>query len=784
MDGEWVLLADFTPDISIGTFDGEMRPPDSGAFPMPHRDCVLQYSYHTDTIMSKVNRKYLFSYGRLANEEEFAEHLEDLEEELADAKRKPVLRRNKHEGEDAEDEDMLEILRSLEVDDDDEDEDDTEAREQAMEDEEVLSFIMEEDTENCMPEDSSAVIGTVFEFDDEREMLEGFCEFIQVLQNDVITAWNAIFDVHYGMDRAAVLGSPCFKQLGLVPGVPMSTRTSVIREKTRGVISMAGVIPMDMLYFMVNTKQYSAYNLNYVAGVIIGRKKATMPYEMINKFSRTPEGRRLIAIYCSEDSNLVVQIARKERPFITMLQECDQTNNDIATLINYGSERVIFRAIYAETKLTAPSNYGDDCRDVFLPVIPAERKKNYEGGTVFKPARGYLLNKEAKTLDLNSLYPSTTRENNLCATTMVNNYHSTRLGLSEAAGDFMKRPNYEFNQEEMKLTYKDPIQYEAGFVSNNVLVGVVPKFQSGLFHGRNEYKRAMNKMRARLRTMLEEGGHPEKELAAIRHEGNRFDAIQAIKKRTMNSIYGVVASPTFKLYALTIAMTITSCSRLCIMRTAIMQEQTFNRANGYPGDDKVIYGDTDSTMCISEHAQHIVDFDYDTGEPIYETLSPRERHSVAVSFGPAMARTINAYYKRPSGLVGLGSQRRGSELVGGGYVNGAIETKFEKVYANPEFDVKKKYFGIFDDNKDAYLEVKGLGAVRRENPLRLRQHARQCMYLMAIGVPERAVELARKVLQNIHFGRIPMEDLAVSLKLSKPIDEYAKPNHAVFAARR
>lgn len=810
VDGQWRKMDELMPDLLVATFDGEMRPPENKAFPKAHRDSLFQLSLHTHTVVSKRGAKYLFGYGSIVSDAEFQRELSQIEEDIERSRAAAHVSqealntvRVKREMQER-DQEMLDMLQELatRLEEDASSDERLEGEANALVDasslkefdeyfseeerDEIKSYIMR-DKETAM-DNTDAVIGEQFVFDREVDMLKNFCEFIQVLQPDLITGWNMIFDATWLLDRSLVLGSTCAEKLGLVPGVEVRTRTTVARSATRGVFQISGMVPMDMLFMVMEQKKYDSYSLNYVADILIGRQKATMPYEMIHRLSSTPSGRRMIAIYCSEDSNLVVQISRKLRPFLNYVQRCRVTNNQFSTLVNYGAETVSYSAHISEMKIAGPKKFVDG-GGFYCPLLPRVQKQKYQGGTVFKPRSGYYEDETHLVVDLNSLYPSTQRNKNLCTTTVINQYHAARLGIGQREEDLIRRPIFDFDQDAMDITYRDNVPNELCFVSHDIFTGILPNYQGDLYNLRLSFKATLAKA-VRAKVAAEEAYERNRceetlrALEAARFEVERLDSIQLQCKLQMNSIYGVIASPTYKFSFLIISESITAFSRECIVVTAIFQERTMLVANGYPFDLCVTYGDTDSTMCMARYEKFIVDYDLETGEPIFGAVSLRAKHSVAVALGRPVATAINEYYKRPSAMRGIGSKRSGPIEKGGGYQHGAIELKYEKNFLYYNILSAKCYSGVFDDNIEAYLAIKGLGAVRRDVVVTFRKHQKNIIYLLSVGEPQRAVECARDFLKELHQGLVPMQDLVCTLKLSKPIEEYASETVATRAARR
>lgn len=863
IDGAWKSLSETTPDLRVLAYDGEFKPGPGEAFPRPDQDAALMYSCHTYSIdSSAAPKKYLFSFGRVATEDEFQAKMVEREAELklvdAHASIDPSdvrlasnvekmeqavsnIEANQHrdteEGVDGDDEydaifqDLVDLRdsdvsetcvpaacsstdrpdNSTETADhmDTTDDDGVETvcdehvvdtsgvaqrassgvmldeikRMKAEEDVVIADYINEcdkNDAENNIKKPTTdELIGTVYNFDDEYDMIVNMCEFHQVAQGGIITGWNVIFDTHYTIDRGLVLGTRCGLQMGLIPGEEVTTRT-VVNDCTVGVVNIPGTVCMDMMAYMRQTEKLDEYNLNFVARMVLNRHKATMSYELISYYAQTASGRRRLAVYCAEDTALVVQISQAKRPYVVLVQKCYETNNALATLVNYGPEKALYYAVYSRIKQFMLPKYTGSTH-IFIPKLPRVAKVAYKGGAVFKPRIGYHYDASNTVDDINSMYPCMVMEFNLCITTMINAYYIAVFALVENKG-FIRRPQYTFNQAEMIITYLDSDQSECAFVVTSVLDGAMPSYMVSLYVTRNEYKRHMSKATAEYKRMAAAGTYSAQELALAGRTVSRFNAIQLTKKLAMNSIYGVYASPTFRLYTMIISSTITALARLCIMRTAIFQTKRFRIEYGHPSDANVDYGDTDSTMIDNQFPPVIEDYDAN-GNPVHNVPHIRARHSINVAHGPSTAHAINAYYKRASAVTGIGKERNGPEEVGGGYVNGHIGTKFEKVQLRVIYTAAKRYAAIHDEGHKAALVMMGSSDVRRDTIRLYKKTAVDSVYLMVIGQPDMAIDLCKDVMGKTHLGELPLSDLTVTVALSKPAEEYAGLHPAVTAAK-
>ncbi len=215
-------------------------------------------------------------------------------------------------------------------------------------------------------------------------------------------------------------------------------------------------------------------------------------------------------------------------------------------------------------------------------------------------------------------------------------------------------------------------------------------------------------------------------------------------KITMNSFYGVLASPMCRFYSLEMASAITSWGQEIVKESAEEVEKT-----GY----NVIYGDTDSIFI-------------ETKKDNYEDAS---------KVGEKIAHDINVHFKKK---VKEQCDR-----------NSYLELQFEKVYSRfimpkirgTEVGAKKRYAGMRTDGKEEKLDIVGLETVRRDWTECAKQF--QITLLKKIFAKQEVIPYIKKFVEEVRAGK--HDDLLIYKKsLSKDVEGYTKttPPH-VKAAR-
>lgn len=218
---------------------------------------------------------------------------------------------------------------------------------------------------------------------------------------------------------------------------------------------------------------------------------------------------------------------------------------------------------------------------------------------------------------------------------------------------------------------------------------------------------------------------------------------QAIKI-SMNSMYGVLASPNCRFYSTDMANAITHFGHMLLKKTKEIIEQK---------NYSVIYGDTDSVF-VSVHAKNTQE---------------------AKKIGQEIEKQVNKFFKE--------------ELEKEYGVESKIEMEFEKTFKKfflprvrgSEEGAKKRYAGLLITNEDEKIDFTGLEFVRRDWTEVSKKF--QLSLLEKVFKDEPIETFIRKFVEDLKKGKY--DDLLIYRKaLRKNVEEYTKttPPH-VKAAR-
>lgn len=405
-------------------------------------------------------------------------------------------------------------------------------------------------------------------FETEEQMLYRFCNIVLEYDPDIISGYNInTFDLPYVLERCEMLGVTkhcCIFSRRKNLGVYYHKQESFTKQfgtKTTYTYVCPGRTMFDLYPYMKDNHKLPQYRLDDVARAFLvtdrgepmvdwtGKplQKEDMPYEEIPVCFQTPEGRVRIASYCLHDSVLVYYINKVLLLDIVVVSMCKVLGCTLDVTLNRGKGFKLIRKLLDYTKREG----------YVLPSFNAYQKPpipgSYTGAVVLDPVCGYY-EECVSVLDFKSLYPSLIIGYNLSLDTYV-----TCPGEVDA-NDCETTPSGDT------------------FVKASKHEGLLPKLENELWNQRDLTKKQMKSF-------------PKDSI-----EYNVYDGKQLAIKQVMNSLYGILAAPTFSIPLINIAQSITSLGRFHIESVKAFIETKFHEITTTNHEVKVIYGDTDSVF--------------------------------------------------------------------------------------------------------------------------------------------------------------------------------------------
>ncbi|KAK8805699.1 hypothetical protein WA158_002355 [Blastocystis sp. Blastoise] len=415
----------------------------------------------------------------------------------------------------------------------------------------------------------------IFAFENEKDLLAAWSQFVIASDPDVITGYNIQnFDLPYIFDRATALKiEDKVHIIGKLIGQKSKKTTSTFTSSAYGThenidIAVFGRVIFDLLQFMRREYKLTSYSLNNVSTYFLGDQKDDVKYNQIKELQEGDEiTRHRLSHYCLKDSLLPQLLLDKLIVLINHIEMARVTGVPISFLLSRGQQIKVVSMLHRKAQTM----------NIIIPSYDSPKgvdsEDNYQGATVIEPIKGFY-EQPISTLDFSSLYPSIMISHNICYTTIV---------FPES---YMPGPKqrFTFNKEEAtdSILYISPEEYEVSptgdrFITKDKKVGILPIILRELLDARKAAKRDMAKETDPLKKKVQNGR-------------------QLALKISANSVYGFTGATVGQLPCLQISKSVTSFGREMIEKTKNTVMTKYTIANGYPGDAQVIYGDTDSVM--------------------------------------------------------------------------------------------------------------------------------------------------------------------------------------------
>lgn len=445
-------------------------------------------------------------------------------------------------------------------------------------------------------------------YETEEQMLLRFSQIVNEFNPDAITGFNSnAFDMPYIIDRMKVLG---IYEIGGMLSRRKNFYTNYKRTKKESKqfgakettsYVMPGRIMMDQFEIIKGdpTKKMRSYKLKDICAKYLGDdNKEDLAYKEIPSLFKTVEGRQRIASYCLQDTMLLYKIDQKTMLGITTWGMTKVLGVTPDITLNRG---LVFKLMckikqYTEKyKFLIPS-----FTKAQKPVFPGK----YQGAFVLDPDIGYYED-PVVVLDFASLYPALMIGWNLCYSTIVfdkkwmdenpDKYevhcgvpfvkHSTHKGIVPMLEEEMAR--------QRKIAKKKMADASVPVTQKNRRIKELKKL---IDLDKNEFTDKELDEMPTLEVLPEERVIEIQRLSAELTEDkvkvDIFDSEQLANKIIMNSLYGMLGSPTATVPCVEIAKTITGLGRENLLAAKNYVEQNYCDITGEESKCKVIYGDS------------------------------------------------------------------------------------------------------------------------------------------------------------------------------------------------
>jgi len=579
-------------------------------------------------------------------------------------------------------------------------------------------------------------------FDNEKEMLIAWCQFIQFHDPSILTGYNIQnFDIPYLINRSSALKiDNQFLMLGRLLSVKstmteLTFSSSAFGTRTNMKTVIHGRIILDVIQYMYRNFKLSSYSLNSVSKHFLKNTKEDVHHSMISILHEgSYEDRKRLAVYCLKDAYLPLQLINKLCILINYFELARVSGVPMSYLLERGQQIQVLTMIYRKAKLfdiiVPLMNYNntnlhhdddllsseindnnsdsdtDDEGDTkkrdnkvtktaaaTTTTTTAKKVKVYEGATVLSPLCGYYA-KPIITLDFASLYPSIMRAHNLCYTTYLTEEEAKHV--------------------EDDIKFKSPCGY--WFVKPIKRKALLAIILEELLTARSGAKKEMKL------------AGDDTLLVSI------LNGRQLAFKTLANSVYGFSgAENQGMLPCIAISASVTAYGREMI-------EDTKNKVENEYKESKVIYGDTDSVM---------IDLTYKSKEKEVKKVEE------CLKIGKELAKLITKTFLEP------------------------ICLEFEKVYYPFVLIAKKRYTGLLWTKADNYdkIDYKGIEVVRRDNCIFVRQILDNVIKILLIQFDLKgSIEYVKNQIQLLLTNKVDLSKLIISKSLKAGLYKNKQPH--------
>lgn len=532
--------------------------------------------------------------------------------------------------------------------------------------EEIMhSFVIT--SKNCTPPQHFQQESVVMIMKNEVEIFAKFRELLIDFDPDAFTGYNINnFDWWFLLERCAVLlkqeKEPQLRHLLLkFPhfGRNLDKRISVYKYSTwtqahgtrencrlRG---MEGRFNFDLMLYYQKTLQENSYSLGAISKKYLGATKYDIPHWLITPYwNGTKEQIGELVHYNEIDVRRCSELLLK-CPKLNTWENCIElslvTGITMEKLINNGKVNQVVTLIMMELRkhnmINITKKGFDEKKEAEADsTIGSGKVKEYKGGFVMEPKKGWYPNHPIVCLDFNSLYPNIIKYWNISYDTWIhpNDWHKFTPDM-----------------------YFEVPEVQHRFVKKHIRVGILPLIVDKLL-----------KARIAVKKLIKETTDPIKL--------QELDAKQLAIKQSANSIYGFTGAKC-GMFNRAISESITALGRISITRAKNYVEDPKN----YGTPEKpaiVIYGDTDSIFVdvhnlVGESIEEAVKWGETEAPKITQKLWPvdtkkGEEKVMNLAFEKVLCPFLQVQKKRYVGLLWTRNPNTGqleSKLKASGYVS-------------------------------------------------------------------------------------------------------------------
>jgi DNA polymerase elongation subunit (family B) len=561
---------------------------------------------------------------------------------------------------------------------------------------------------------------------DEIDLIKRFIDEWSGNYPDVITGWNVrFFDIPYLVNRiTSLLGVEFARRLS--PWNRLTERQITIMGKDQITFVPMGISVLDYieLYkkFAPNGMSQSSYKLDEIANVELGEGKLSYE-EHENLHTLYRDDHQKFIEYNIKDVELVDRLENK----LKLLE--------LAFTLAYDS-KCNFDDVFAQTRMWDALIYNQLRKhNVVLPPSMSNKKDEaYIGAYVKDPQIG--LHKWVVSFDLTSLYPSLIQQFNISPEMLIEpqDYTPMMLNLKQQSVDVDSLLSQEIDTSRLKsesVTMTPNRQFfrvqKQGFLS---------ELMEKMFNDRVTYKKIAIESKKKLELEFDAEKRVE-----IERKIARYENLQLAKKVCLNSAYGALGNPYFRLYDVRLATAITTSGQLAIRWIEHRLNVYLNKLLK-TDKDYVIASDTDSVYLSLDEIVHQA-FDSKNLETkrvieFLDQVCEKKLQPYIDKSYQALAAYLNSFKQK-------------------------MTMKREVLTDRAIWTAKKRYIlNVHNSEGVAYaqpkIKIMGLEVKKSSTPLLFRDKMQKCIDIILNGDQEQLIDYIASVRKEMNTARI--EDIS------------------------
>jgi DNA polymerase elongation subunit (family B) len=283
---------------------------------------------------------------------------------------------------------------------------------------------------------------------DETQLLIEFSEHLRDSDADFVTGWNtdrfdfgwlALAAKRLGIDKEFWDFSRFKFQKSFYNTKFYGKKADAEASKRKVILKLPGRVPYDLMTWFKKNYQLPDYKLASVAELYGCGAKDDVAYLEIGNLFKTPAGRLKLALYCEQDTALVLKLVANTKldPVGKDMALCSITGVWPTDLLGRGTQNTLrckmLRVAHARGFVLphVPGLNRDDDDDAPAGVEAdgeEEEDNGYQGGKVLTAQSGRYTDPVVVS-DFGSLYPSCMEQHNICKSSQLTRARAQELGV-------------------------------------------------------------------------------------------------------------------------------------------------------------------------------------------------------------------------------------------------------------------------------------------------------------------------------------------------------------------